>query len=73
MAENLLEELTRRIGVTTLDYLEKMAAAYLLETNLKPSEVELVMQFDGRVYRWYFRKRTEIQPAEGMEYLEDDE
>ena len=71
MAENPFEGLRNAIGITTLDYLEKMAAAYLKETNLKPSEVELVMQVSGNVYRWWFRKREEIQFAESMLRDED--
>lgn len=69
--EYQFEELRNTLGITTLDYLEKMAAAYLKETSLKPSEVELVMQVSGNVWRWWFRKREEIQVAEGMQ--RDDE
>ena len=66
------EELSHTLGFTTLDYLEKMAAAYLKETNLKPSEVELVMQVKGNVWRWWFRRREDIQISPLMQ-LDDDE
>lgn len=72
-ADNLFEELTRKIGFTTSQYIEMMAAAYLKETDLKPSEVELVMQVKGNVWSWSFRRREEIQVAKCMQRDEEDE
>jgi len=50
-----LRELSTRSNI----YLEFLAGAFLKETGLKASEVELVMQTDpiGYTVRWFFRRR----------------
>lgn len=58
--DNPFEELAFKAGVTTAKYIEMMAAAYLQETGLKPSEVELVMQTQDMKTRWYFQRRAEV-------------
>lgn len=37
--------------------LEKLAAAYVLETKIPPEECELVERQDGPKIVWYFRKK----------------
>lgn len=55
-----ITEFTALSSKITMEYLEKMAAAYLLLTNLSPTEVELVQEIDDwNKVVWYFRKRTE--------------
>lgn len=51
----------REITETTDRYLEMMAAAYLKETKIPATEVELIQQLSGEgVIRWYFRRREDI-------------
>ncbi len=51
------QEMIDRVVSASAEYVEIMAAAYLKETNLPASEVELVQQMDGYKIRWYFQKR----------------
>jgi hypothetical protein len=47
----------KEIGDRTNIYLEFLAAAFLKETGLKASEVELVMQSSMDEVRWFYRKK----------------
>ena len=53
-----LNELSKRVANVSAEKVEMLAAAFLKETNLKPSECELVMEYthDSKII-WYFRKR----------------
>lgn len=47
-----------RVGRTTSQLIEEMAAAYYQKTGLPPDEVQLVQQLgkDGLVYWWFERR-----------------
>ena len=57
--EKELLRLQGQSSATTSEYIEMMAAAYLKETNIPASEVELVQVIEGYKIRWYFQKRTD--------------
>lgn len=46
------------------EYIEQMAAAYLLKTNIDPREIELVEDHRGMEIVFYFRHKTEQAQVE---------
>lgn len=55
-----IDEIMKRIASKSAEIQERFAEAYLAETGLKPSEVELCQQNRGNEVVWFFRKRTVI-------------
>ena len=49
----------QRNAKITNEHLERMAAAYFLQTDIPPDEVQLIREQNGSEIRWYFRRRNE--------------
>jgi hypothetical protein len=54
VCENHAESVRRDLA----EHVEMYAAAFLKETNLKPSECELIVEQDHTGFRYEFRKKT---------------
>lgn len=55
-----------------LQMLEQLAAAFIVETGLRPSECELVEQTDGMKISWFFRKRESVIKDDSAWHPDDD-
>jgi Mor family transcriptional regulator len=57
--DQMQEDYTKKVTEARNYMLEAMAAAFIKETGLKPSEAELVQQMMPNGIRLYFRKRED--------------
>lgn len=52
-----LNEILEEIRRNRAQILEDFTRAYIAETGLPPTQIELCEQRDGAMTRWFFRKR----------------
>lgn len=57
------KELIKNIIDRRSKILEDFAQAYIAETGLMPSEIEMCEQNSGFEIRWFFRKRIDENPT----------
>lgn len=60
MIENIIE----KAGKTRESMIEMLAAAFIKETGLNPSEAVLVQEMAGNKIIWYFKKRKDFENLE---------
>lgn len=53
----MIDEVVREVIGNKDKVLEDFARAYIAETGLMPSEIEMVQQDRGREFVWFFRRK----------------
>ncbi len=61
MINDMIQKLAEKAGKTRSAYIEQLAAAFMMLTNLPADQCEIVEQVDGNRMTWHIRQRDDAR------------